>query len=267
MKILAPLKQLFQYRELIWQLTKRDVIARYRGSVAGLLWSFLNPVFMLVVYTFFFSIVYKARWGSTGGSKVDFAMVLFAGLIPFSLFSECINRAPNLITHNVNYVKKVIFPLEVLSWINLGSALFHALISVLVLLLFFVWKNHYINWTIVFLPLVNLPLLFFILGLSWFLASIGVFIRDIAHTITLFTTSLMFLSPIFYSAAAIPEPYRQFLYLNPLTFIIEQNRAVLIWGHLPDWTSFGIGLFASVMVAWLGYYWFEKTRPAFADVV
>lgn len=105
-------QQPFRYRELIWQLTKRDVIARYRGSTAGLLWSFFNPVFMLIIYTFFFSIVYKARWGATSEGKVDFAITLFAGLIPFTLFTECINRAPQLITNNVNYVKKVIFPLE-----------------------------------------------------------------------------------------------------------------------------------------------------------
>lgn len=265
--LISPLTQLRKYHELIWQLTKRDVIARYRGSVAGLLWSFFNPVFMLMIYTFFFSVVYKARWGAIGGSKVDFAIMLFAGLIPFTIFSECINRAPNLITNNVNYVKKVIFPLEVLSWINLGSALFHAVISVFVLLLFFVWKNHYVNWTVLLFPVVNLPLIFLILGLSWILASIGVFIRDIAHSINLFTMALMFLSPIFYSVDAIPEPYRGLIYLNPLSPIIEQNREVLVLGHLPNWSSFGLSMFLGLAVAWLGYAWFDKTRHAFADVV
>lgn len=265
--LLSPLSQLVRYHELIWQLTKREVIARYRGSTAGLLWSFFNPIFMLIIYTFFFSIVYKARWGTGAESRVDFAMTLFAGLIPFTLFADCINRAPNLITNNVNYVKKVIFPLEILSWVNLGSAIFHASISVCVLLVFFVWKNHFLHWTVLLLPVVNLPLIFLILGLSWFLSSVGVFVRDVAHTINIFTTSLLFLSPVFYSLSAIPESYRKFINLNPLTSIIEQNRAVMIWGHMPDWRSWAISLMIGLIAAGLGYAWFEKTRRAFADAV
>lgn len=267
MTFLSPFKQLWHYRELAWQLTKRDIIARYRGSAAGLLWSFFNPIFMLVIYTFFFSIIFQARWGSTGEGKVDFAITLFAGLIPFSLFSECINRAPNLITSHVNYVKKIVFPLEILSWTNLGSALFHAATSVTVLLLFFLIKNHYLNWTAIFFPIVNLPLILWILGLSWFLAAVGVFIRDIAHSIHLFTMALLFLSPVFYSITALPEPYRSIMYFNPLTVIIEQNRAVLISGQMPNWSMLGASLCASLLIAWLGYAWFKKTRHVFADVV
>lgn len=164
-------------------------------------------------------------------------------------------------------LKKSFFHWKILSWINLGSAVFHAVISMSVLLLFFLFKNHYLHWTVVLFPLINLPLLFLILGLSWLLASIGVFVRDIAHSIGIFTTALMFLSPIFYSTSAIPLPYRHFIYLNPLTTIIEQNRAVLVFGHLPDWNSYFICLIVSLFIAWLGYSWFEKTRYAFADVV
>lgn len=261
------LHQLKNHHELIWQLTKREVIARYRGSMAGLLWSFFNPIFMLIIYTFFFSIIYKARWGSMGESRLDFAMVLFAGLIPFTLFSECINRAPYLIINNVSYVKKVIFPLEILSWVNLGPALFHAFISTIVLILFFLIKNHSLHWTILFVPIVNLPLLCLILGASWFLSAIGVFVRDITHTITLFTTALLFLSPVFYSISSIPEPYRTLININPLTPIIEQNRAVLIWGQTPNWHSFAISMLVCSTIMLLGYLWFQKTRPGFADVV
>lgn len=257
----------WRYRELIWQLAKREVLARYRGSVIGLLWSFFNPVFMLAVYTFFFSIVYNARWGTTHTSKFDFAITLFAGLIPFTLFSECVNRAPYMIINNVNYVKKVIFPLEILPWVNLASALFHAVISIFVLLLFYALINHSLHWTILFLPLVNLPLMFWILGLTWLLSSLGIFIRDVTHSVTIFTTALMFLSPVFYSVAAIPMPYQRFIYLNPLTTIIEQNRAILIAGQMPDWGSLAVSFLVGIIVAWLGLVWFEKTRPAFADVI
>ena len=133
--------------------------------------------------------------------------------------------------------------------------------------MFFVAKNHYLNWTIIFLPVVNLPLIFLILGFTWFLSSIGVFIKDIAHTIHIFTMSLLFLSPVFYSVDALPKPYRELIYLNPLTTIIEQNRAILIWGHLPNWHDLGISLLIGFLIAAFGYYWFEKTRHAFADVV
>lgn len=261
------LTNFWRYRELIWQLTRREVVTRYRGSMIGLLWSFFNPVFMLTVYTFFFSIVFNARWGGTSASKSEFALTLFAGLIPFTLFSECINRAPQLILQNVNYVKKVIFPLEILPYVNLASALFHALISLLVLLLFYGMMHHTLHWTSVLLPIINLPLLLWILGFTWLLSSLGIFIRDVAQTVTIFTTSLLFLSPVFYSVSALPEPYRSMVYLNPLTSIIEQNREILIQGQLPDWRIWAINLVLSIAMAWLGYAWFNKTRPAFADVI
>lgn len=265
--LFAPIDSFFSNREIVWQLTKREVMGRYRGSMMGLLWSFVTPILMLIIYTFFFSIIYKARWGLDSETKIDFAITLFAGLIPFSFFSECINRAPHLIINNVNYVKKVIFPLEIFAWINLGSALFHAAISTLVLLTFFFIKNHYLPWTIIFFPLVNLPLIFIILGLSWFLTSVGVFVRDVTHLVTLLTTSLLFLSPIFYSTNTIPDPYRIFINLNPLTSIIEQNRAILIFNQLPNWSSFSLSLVFSIVLSLIGYYWFKKTRHAFADVI
>lgn len=266
-KLINFLATPIRYRELIWQLAKREVIGRYRGSMMGLLWSFFNPIFMLTVYTFFFSIVYQARGGASIENKFAFAISLFAGLIPFTLFTECINRAPHLILNNANYVKKVIFPLEILPWVTLGSALFHAAISLVVLLTFFVSTNHYLPWTAIFLPLVNLPLVFLVLGFTWILAAVGVFIRDVAHTVTMFTTALMFLSPVFYSIQAIPEQYRAYINLNPLAAIIEQNRQVLIAGQMPDWNSFGVSLLIGLIIAFLGYSCFQKMRPAFADVI
>ena len=259
--------QLWKHRELILQLAQREVSGRYRGSMMGVFWSFLSPIFLLTVYTFFFSIVYASRWNLQSSSKLDFAIALFSGLIPFTLFSECINRSPYLIINNVNYVKKVIFPLEILPWVSFGAALFHAGISFIVLLLFYLGIHHTLNWTVVFLPLVNLPLVFLVLGCSWFLASMGVFIRDVAHTVTVITMALLFLTPVFYPVAAIPAQFRHFIYLNPLTAIIEQNRAVLIYGQLPNWHSLGESLLISLIVAWLGYSWFKKTQPMFADMV
>jgi lipopolysaccharide transport system permease protein len=265
---MALVQSFWQNGQLIYHMTKRDVLERYTGSVLGLAWSIFNPVLMLAVYTFVFSIVFKARWGIGGNeSKIQFAVVLFAGLIMHSLFAEVLNRAPGLILSNVNYVKKVIFPLEILPSIVMGTALFHSLINLGVLLVAFFFANGFLHWTVVFAPLVILPLVIFTLGLAWLFASLGVFLRDVGQTISIITMVMLFLSPIFYPASALPEEYRPWLFANPLTFIIEQGRAVLIWGQLPDWSGLGIYMLVATAVAWGGYAWFQKTRKGFADVL
>lgn len=266
---LSIVNSLWRNRQLIVQMTKREVVGRYKGSAVGLAWSFLNPVFMLVVYTFVFSEIFKSRWGGVGGddSKTQFAVVLFVGMIVLGLFSEVINRAPGLILSNVNYVKKVVFPIEILPVITMCATLFHSLISLSVLLTAFVLFNGYLHWTIVFTPLVLFPLVILTLGLAWMLASIGVFLRDVGQTIGILTTVLIFLSPVFYPVTAIPERFRPFIMANPLTFIIEQAREVLIWGHLPNWVGLGAYTLAATIVAWAGYAWFQKTRKGFADVL
>lgn len=255
-------------RQLIIQMTKREIIGRYRGSVMGLAWSFFNPVLMLVVYTFVFSVVFKARWGAgLEESKTDFAIILFVGMIVHGLFAECVNRAPALILSNVNYVKKVIFPLETLPLIAMGAALFHTLISLAVLLLAMLLLGVNWSWTLILFPLVILPLLIATMGVAWFLAALGVYVRDIAQMTGMFTTVLMFVSPVFYPISALPERYRIWLEFNPLTLVIEDARRVLIFGQFPDWSSWGIYLLMSAMIAWLGFSWFQKTRKGFADVL
>lgn len=256
---------------LILQLIKREVVGRYRGSLLGMLWSLINPILMLAIYTFVFSVVFKIRMDQQDGSIYDdkfaFALVLFVGLIIFNLFSECLSRAPGLILANVNYVKKIIFPLEILPLVNLGSALFHASISFSVLLGFLLLIDHPIHWTSIYLPIIVLPLLFLIIGLSWFLASIGVFVRDIGQFIGLILTMLMFMSPIFYPASALPASVRDYLFLNPLTFIIEQTRTVILYGQSPNWIGLAAYYVIALLIAWAGMVWFEKTRKGFADVL
>lgn len=263
----ALVESLWRHRSLIKSFVQRDVLGRYRGSFMGILWSFLNPLFMLVVYTFVFSVVFKARWGAGGDSKTEFALILFAGLMVFSLFAECINRAPGLILSNPNYVKKVVFPLEILPWVNLGSALFHGAISLGVWLMAYVIFFGVPHITAIYLPLILLPLLLFIMGLSWALASLGVYLRDAAQFIGIITSTLMFMSPIFYPVTAIPERYRALLYLNPLTPAIEQTRGALYWGLAPDFAMLGGYIFITAIFAWLGFAWFQKTRKGFADVL
>lgn len=266
---LALGKSLWRNHRLIMQMTTREVVGRYKGSIMGLAWSFFNPIFMLTVYTFVFSEIFKSRWGGIGGddSKTQFAVVLFVGMIVLSLFSEVLNRAPGLILSNANYVKKVIFPIEILPVIAMGAALFHSLINLGVLLAAFAIFNGYLHWTAIFTPLVLFPLVILTTGLAWMLASLGVFLRDVGQTIGIITTVLMFLSPVFYPVTAVPERFRPFIMANPLTFIIQQAREVLIWGHLPNWMGLAGYTLAAAIIAWLGYAWFQKTRKGFADVL
>lgn len=255
-------------RHLIWQMSRREVVGRYRGSVMGLAWSFFNPIFMLAVYTFVFSVVFKARWGVGGDeSKTQFAVVLFVGMIVSALFAEVLNRAPGLILANINYVKKVVFPLEILPVVSMGAALFHSLASMLVLLLAFVMFNGYLHWTAILMPLILFPLVVLTVGLAWILASLGVFLRDVGQTIGIITTVMMFLAPVFYPITAVPGKFRPFIMANPLTFMIEQSREVLIWGHFPNWSGLGIYALVAMGVAWIGFAWFQKTRKGFADVL
>ena len=264
----AVLRSIWHHRNLIMQMTWREVIGRYKGSIFGLAWSFFNPLMMLAIYTFVFAVVFKARWGiATTESKTDFALILFVGLIIHALFAEVLNRAPMLILSNANYVKKVVFPLEILTVVNLGVALFHALISVIVLLVVFVLLNGLPSWTIVFMPLTLLPLLPLTLGIGWFLASLGVYLRDIGYLIGIITTALLFLAPVFYPVRALPEAYQFALYFNPLTYPIEQTRAVMLFGELPNWTGVIVYTAISTVIALVGFWWFQKTRKGFADVV
>jgi lipopolysaccharide transport system permease protein len=212
-------------------------------------------------------VVFRARWGGEDSSRIEFAIVLFVGMIIHGLFAECVNRAPALVLNNVNYVKKVVFPLEILPWVTMGSALFHAFISVLVLLAAFVLTHSYLNWSVILFPLLLVPLVLLTMGITWFVASVGVFLRDVGQTTGIITTMMLFLSPVFFPVSALPEDFRVLLHLNPLTFMIEQARGILVWGRPLNWSGLGVYFVASLIVAWLGLFWFQKTRRGFADVL
>lgn len=264
---MAMFRSLRQNRSLIFALIKREVAGRYRGSMLGLVWSFVNPVLLLAVYTFVFSEVFKARWGVGVGSKSEFAIALFSGLIVFNVFAECFNRAPGLMLSNVNYVKKVVFPLEILPVVALGTAIFHLIVSMLVWVLFFVLCMGVPSPVALLFPLAFLPLMFFSLGVGWFLASLGVYLRDISQFTNILTTVLMFMSPIFYPISALPKAYQGMMLLNPLTTVIEQTRNLLMWGRAPDWKLLVVYTLVMLVVACLGFAWFQRTRKGFADVL
>ncbi len=256
------------HRALIGQLARREIVGRYRGSALGLAWSFFNPLLMLAVYTFLFGIVFRLRWGGpadAGGPGV--ALTLFAGLIVHGLFAECLNRAPGVVLANPSYVKRVVFPLEVLAWVTVTSALFHAAISV-VLLLAGLWVvQGSVPLTAAWLPLVLLPLAVLSLGLVWWLSATGVYLRDLGQVTGIVASVLLFLAPILYPMSAIPEAYRGWIRLNPLTFLVEQFRAVTIEGTAPDVAGLAGYTVVAAAFAYAGFWWFQHARRGFADIV
>lgn len=267
---LSIIRIFLRNRNLIWNLTKREIQSVYQGSFLGVLWTLILPLMMLLIYTFVFSVIFQARWGNqqTGNTpQGEFALILFAGITPFNLFSTVINRAPNMILAVPNYVKKVIFPLEILPMVVLGSALFTSLINVGLILIGSLFVYHRISLSVWLLPLAYIPLLLFSLGFSWFLASLGVFIRDVGQAISVIVQILFFMTPIFYSVDAVPENFRILNLINPLSYVIDSFRRVLIWDKPIDWATWGVVTFSSIVVAMLGFAWFSATRKGFADVM
>lgn len=261
-------RQIWTSRSLIVQMARREIVGRYKGSTFGLLWSFFNPLLMLAVYTFVFSVVFRARWtDSPDESRTRFAVLMFVGMIAHGLFAEVVNRAPGLIVGNSNFVKKVVFPLETLPVVSLLAALFHAMISVVVLLVASFVLNGQLSVTAVYWPLILLPLLLLTLGWGWILASLGAYLRDIAQVVSIATTILLFMTPVFYPVSALPVEYRGVMEANPLTFIVEQSRAVLIFGETPHWRKLAFHVLGSGLFAWLGFAWFQRARRGFADVI
>ena len=263
----TAVRSLVRHRHLLWQLTRRELAARYRGSVLGYLWSFLIPVLMLGVYTFVFSVAFRARWPGPSTSRVEFALILFSGLVVFALFAEPLNRSPTLIVSQPNYVKKIVFPLEVLPCVALATAFLNAAVGFIILIVASAFLHGEVPWTVVLLPVALLPLVPLCLGLSWFLAALGVFLRDIAPLVTVLTQVLMFMTPVFYPLAAIPEPYRRIIGLNPLAVTVEEVRGLVFYGRIPDWTVYMACLAVGLAVAWLGLAFFQRTRRGFANVL
>tara|TARA_R100000306_G_C4382563_1_gene146887 strand:+ start:48325 stop:48993 length:669 start_codon:yes stop_codon:yes gene_type:complete len=222
---------------------------------------------MLLIYTFVFGLIFQSRWPQEQEDPVSFSVILFSGLMIFNFFAEIVNKSPALVTNNPNYVKKIIFPVHVLSLVSLGSSLINLSIALGIWVGFYLILEGLPPVTSLFFPLVILPLLLKALGVSWFLASIGVYIRDVSHIIAMITTALLFLSPIFFPLSALPEPMQSWLVLNPLTLAVEDTRAVLIWGNLPSLPRLMLDTAASAFVAMAGLYWFQKTRKGFADVL
>lgn len=259
----------WRHRGLVWQFARREVLGRYRGSMLGVGWALVSPLLMLAAFTFVFVGVFKARWpgADDGHGGLEFGLQVFAGLLIFNWFAEVAGRAPRLILEQPNLVKKVVFPLQTLTWVSLLSSLFHMLLGLTVLTAATAWARGELPWTALSLPLVLLVFVPFLLGVSWGLAALGVYLRDIAQMMGLVISLAMFLSPVFYSTLALSGTVAQLMVWNPLTLIIESVRHALLDGAWPDWKALTVYAGASLVVAWAGAALFEKTRRGFADVL
>lgn len=263
----GPFEAIGRYQSLTMELTKREILGRYRDASFGLLWSLISPFLMLMVYTFAFGWVMKARWPPTAGGSHHFAIILFIGLIIHGFFSECFTRAPTLVTGNVSYVKRVVFPLEILSWQIMLSALFHAAMNLVVFALLVITIEGSIGWTFFLIPLVFLPLIFICLGVSWFFSAIGVYLRDISQVTGVLSTAMLFMSSAFIPVKTLSPTYQMIFALNPLTFIIDQAREVTLSNQLPDWSGLFWYSVGGLLFMCVGYAWFMATRKGFADVL
>jgi homopolymeric O-antigen transport system permease protein len=259
-------RTLWRHRGLVFELAKREFSGRYHGSFGGLAWSFAQPLFLLAVYTVAFGVILQARWGFPGGTA-DYALMLFAGLIIFNAFSECLARAPMLVTANPNFVKKVVFPLEVLPWVMALTALVHALIGVAVWLVGYMILFGMPKPSAILFPAILLCFFPLLLGIGWLLSALGVVVRDISQLTTMLSHALLFLTPIFYSIDAVPAPLRWLLLLNPLTFMVEQLRLVLFFGGVPHAAGLAVYFILSSLFALAALFVFRRLRPGFADQV
>jgi lipopolysaccharide transport system permease protein len=258
---------LVKHRSLAIELSQREILGRYRGATFGMLWSLISPFLMLLVYTMAFGYIMKSRWPGAGGSTIDFALILFAGLTVHGFFAECFTRAPQLMVSNTSYVKRVVFPLDILVWSMTLSALFHLLMNMVVLLLLYLCAKGSVHPTAVLLPVVVLPLVILTVGVGWIISALGVYLRDIGQIAGVIAAAMLFLSSAIIPVDSVPASYRIVFELNPLTFIINQVREVVIWGRLPDWAGLGLYTLIACVVAVIGHRLFNKLRVGFADVI
>lgn len=251
---------------LVRELSRREILGRYRGAMFGVAWSFLAPFLMLAVYALAFGHLLKSRWPGVESTS-DFVLILFVGLLTHGFLGECLMRAPTLVTGNANYVKRVVFPLHLLPWPMIAASLFHVGTNLLALAIGLLIVRGEVPWTFVLAPLVLLPLVLVVAGLSWALGALGVYFRDIGQMMPPVVTALLFLSSAIIPLQNVPEDYLLVFQLNPLTLVIDQLRRVTLDGQLPELLPLLLYSGVALIVFVLGFAWFQRTRRGFADVL
>ena len=265
-KVWQPLWELPARADLIFSFAKRDLLGRYKGSALGIAWAVLTPVVMIAIFTFIFAGIFGARFGAND-SHWDYALYLFCGLLPWSMFQETVQQSSNTIVANANLVKRVVFPLETLPAAQAFAALGNQLFATVALLIATVFIRHDLHLTALWLPVLLIPQLLFALGAAWLIASLGVFLRDIAQGITLLLMAWMYLTPIIYPESIVPQRFRWFIGINPFTPLVRSYRHVFLDGLAPDWRGLLYFGLVALVVFVFGYWWFARTRKNFADVI
>jgi homopolymeric O-antigen transport system permease protein len=250
---------------MAWQFARRELGERYRGSMLGFAWAFLVPAAMVAMYTFVFGVVFRARWGQAGGGPAEYALFMYAGLVPYLFVVDVLGRAPMLLIGHATLVKKVAFPLPALAIASTTAAAVHMLIGFGVLIVLAVLAKGALPWTVVAIPLLVLPLVIGSLAAMLVLSSTGVFLRDLSPFVAAALPVLMFLSPVFYPLSAVPESFRAFMLLNPLTPVIESIRGALLDGALPAASAWLLQMAIACAALVVGLAWFRRLRPGFGD--
>lgn len=259
-------RNLARHKELIQVMAWRDFSARYRGSIGGLFWSIIQPLVMMVIYTIVFSLFLKIRF-STDASPFTFSVYLLCGLLPWSAFSEGVSLSKDIIRANTNFVKRVMFPLEILP---LNTALTASLQQVVgfALLVPLAWVvSGNLFWTLLLVPVIFLLQLLFSIGLNWVAASLSVYLPDIGQLISLILTLWMFLTPIFYPEDVVPPQALILFQLNPMARLVRLYRGAFMTGQLPGIEEWLVTVFLCAFTFLLGYFWFTHSKKGFADVL
>lgn len=263
----GPFSALLGHWNLTRELARREILGRYRGANLGLLWSLIGPLMMIGIYTLAFGTIFGSRWEQVSGDTAAFAMVLFIGILVHGFFAECFSRAPRLMLDNTNYVKRVVFPLHILTWSTALSALFHMAMNLVVFAILNALIYGQFSPYFFLAPIVIFPLVLLTVAVCWVVASLGVYVRDIGQAVPVVVTALLFLSSAIIPLESLPEQYRVIFALNPLTFFIDQMREIALWGRPPDWIGLLVRTFAGLVALYLSYAWFRFTSKGFADVL
>ena len=263
----SSLKVLHKNYDLILIFLIRDISSRFKGSYLGIFWMIATPLFMLAIFTFIFGEIFKIKWLDIPESKNYFAIILFSGLMIYNFFAESLSKSSTLFVSNVNYIKKILFPLEILPVISVLSCAVQLAVTFLVWLIFYFIVVGIPDLSILLFPIILLPFFFILTGLTFLFSTLGVFFRDTSSIINVLITMLLFLSPIFYPISIIPEEYQIYIYINPVAYQIEITRDILLWNTLPNLNYFGMYLVLSFLFFSLTISYFRKYKDRFIDVI
>ena len=261
-----PLWELPSRLDLILSLARREFVARYKGSFLGILWAVVTPIVTIAIFTLIFAGIFGARFGA-GGTHWDYAIYLFCGLLPWTMFQETVQQSATTIVSHSNLVKRVVFPLETLPVAQALSSLINQMFGTLALIIATLVIHRRLHLTALWLPVLIIPQLLAAVGAAWLVASLGVFLRDISQGVALVLMAWMFLTPIIYPESIVPEGYRPFINANPFTALIRSHRRILLEGAPPDWAALAYFTAFAMVLFVFGYWWFARTRKNFADVI